>query len=78
MVKPFNIKSTICVKPTFAEEVPGKSLKKYSRMQQFNGEVFDLMNVVQLGGDRTTDASLIHYDIVKVLEETKLGRNFNM
>ena len=47
-------------------------------MQQFNGEVFDLMNVVQLGGDRTTDTSLIHYDIVKVLEETKLGRNFNM
>ena len=46
-----------------------------SRLQQFYGEVFDLLHVVKLGGDRTMDVSLIHPKIVKLLEQTKLGKD---
>ena len=42
-------------------------------MQRFYGELFDLLHVFQIGGDRTMDVSLIHSDIDKVLEQIKLG-----
>ena len=44
------------------------------RLRRFHVELFDLLHVFQICGDRTMDVSLIHDYISKVLDNTKLVR----